>query len=482
MSWNLVKRFAGLGNKFYEFVEPTPLNNDVKLLHTNHDLLRRLNLDDLSENELLKICSGQLYINNYQSLATYYMGHQFGVPVAKLGDGRAILIAEQQSNNKIYELQLKGAGKTPFSRMGDGRAVLRSSIREYLVSHAMYQLGVSTTEAIAIVASQDKVVRETRESAAIVLRTAESFIRFGHFEYFAYHGMIDELEQLTRFVVDNYYPRDNLQSIGEAAQHLIQNVVINTASTIAKWQSLGFVHGVMNTDNMSMLGLTIDYGPYAFMDNFAPKHIYNHSDSDGRYTYANQPYIAWWNLYRLAEALMKLDGVTEDLLQPVLDSYAKYYNENYQQLMWQKLGIEDYTNVQDVEFIDDILNFLESNNIDYTIFWRKLSFGESGMSELKVLYSNVNFIDIFDRIENLQKLSNLTTEQIMLVRKSVNPAFILRNHLLHNAINKANGGNYTEMVILFDLATNPFEEVVGYEYYYQLPPVWANHLELGCSS
>lgn len=482
MSWNIVKRFAALGNKFYEFIEPTPLNYDVKLLHINHALLNRLDLDDLSENELIQICSGQLHLHDYQSLATYYMGHQFGVPVAKLGDGRAILIAEQKSNNKIYELQLKGSGKTPFSRMGDGRAVLRSSIREYLVSHAMYQLGVPTTEAVAIVSSQDKVVRETRESAAIVLRVAESFIRFGHFEYFAHHGMIDELEQLTRFVVDNYYPKDNLQSIGEVAQHLLQNTVINTAITIVKWQSLGFVHGVMNTDNMSILGLTIDYGPYAFMDNFAPKHIYNHSDSDGRYTYANQPYIAWWNLYRLAEALIKLDGVTEDLLQPVLDSYSKQYNANYQQLMWQKLGIEDYTSVQDNELIDDILNFLEINNIDYTIFWRKLSFGKSGMSELNALYSSVDFIDIFDRIENLQKLSNLTTEQIMQVMQSVNPAFILRNHLLHNAIDKANSGDYSEIAILFDLATNPFEEVVGYEYYYQLPPDWANHLELSCSS
>ena len=481
--WNIVKRFANLGKPFYEYVAPTPLTKNVRTLHINGELLDKLELSQISNQELLDICSGNQGLANYDSLASCYMGHQFGVPVARLGDGRAILIGEQLlGSGEIYELQLKGAGPTPFSRRGDGRAVLRSSIREYLLSQAMKQLGIPTTEALAIVTSNDSVIRETKEDAAIVLRTAESFIRFGHFEYYALHNKIDELEHLIRFVVQTYYPLPGVNDIALLTKHLLQEVVIKTAQMIAKWQSVGFVHGVMNTDNMSILGLTIDYGPFAFMDEFAPKRIYNHSDSDGRYTYANQPQIGWWNLYRLAEALIRVGEINEVELQNILDSYAKYYNEEYQRLMWQKVGVKDSAEVSDVDLVDDVLSFLEANAIDYTLFWHKLSIGESGLADLKKLYSGSNFDDLFIRISTEQLHHVNDKEAIYPEMQLVNPVFILRNHLLHEAVEKAKNNSLTEFNLLYDLISKPYQKLSDLAYYYQIPPVWASNLVLSCSS
>lgn len=479
--WNLTKRFANLGDEYLTFVKPTALSNNLNLVHKNIQLLQDLNLQTISNEELIAILSGQSNLD-YASFASIYMGHQFGVLVPQLGDGRAITIGEHQDNKlRIWDLQLKGAGKTKFSRMGDGRAVLRSSIREYLVSQLMKSLDINTTEALAIISSHDPVYRETPETAAIVLRVASSFLRFGHFEYFAHHRKPVELKKLIDFTILNYFPHIQIDSSNYIATFL-QEVVKSTAITIAKWQSVGFVHGVMNTDNMSILGLTIDYGPFAFMDNFSSQKKFNHSDSEGRYTYANQPQMAWWNLYRLAEALLALDSTTEKALQPELDSFAEHYNNAYQNIMWQKMGIIDYTNIADKTLLNDLLITLEQNNIDWTFFWRQLSYGDLGLNKILSTYPNFDFATIYARLIQCYKSQAMTQSERETNMQVINPAFVLRTHLLHDAIEKAKHGDYMEVDILFKLCSQPYTELDGFEYYYQLPPAWAAHLELSCSS
>lgn len=480
--WNLNKRFAELGEEYFSYVKPSGLQQNNRLLHKNDRLLNLLNLTDITNDDLVDIISGNKGVDNYSSLSTIYMGHQFGVMVPKLGDGRAILIAEHIDKlANIWELQLKGAGKTPYSRMGDGRAVLRSSIREYLASHAMRSLDVATTEAIGIIVSDDVVYRETPEQASVVLRAAHSFLRFGHFEYFAHQNKFLELKKLTDFTIAHYFPCVEIGSDNYVAKFL-QEVVRLTATTIAKWQAIGFVHGVMNTDNMSILGLTIDYGPYAFIDNFSPKHIYNHSDSEGRYVYANQPHIAWWNLYRLAEALLALDGTTQEYFQPILDSFAEHYNSEYLSLMWRKLGIANCGEVEDKELLEDIIKQLEINNIDWTYFWRKFSYGDSGIKEIQLAYPDFDIIPYYKRLTKCYNYLGIEEDEYKMIMLSTNPAIVLRSHLLHDAINKAKSGNFSEVDTLFKLVATPYHEVDGFEYYYQRPPSWAQYLELSCSS
>lgn len=480
--WSLTKRYASLGREFLSPVTPQSLIQEIKLVHKNNQLINNLGLVDVTDEKWCAILSGNETICDYQPLASVYMGHQFGVPVPQLGDGRAILIGEHTTpDGKTWELQLKGAGATPYSRRGDGRAVLRSSIREYLVSHAMNKLGIATTNALAIVTSDDEVYRESKESAAIVMRIAPTFLRFGHFEYFAYHGKLAQLRQLIDFTCHNFFPNIVIGSTDYIAQFL-QQVVICTAKTIARWQAIGFVHGVMNTDNMSIIGLTLDYGPYAFIDKFIPNHIYNHSDSEGRYTYQKQPQIAWWNLYRLAESLLALDGVNEEQLQPVLDSFAEYYNHEYQTLMWAKVGVFDYSVTEDKSLLDDILKFLEREQIDWTYFWRKLSFGDKGITQLSSKYPQANFTALYQRIQQCHSNDKIELSIRLKKMRTINPAFILRNHLLQTAIVKAQKNDYSEVAKLFELSDNPYTEILDNEYYYNLPPAWAEHIELSCSS
>lgn len=480
--WNILPRYSSLGQEFYTHIKPTALNSNPQIIHLHSALLDKLNLIDIQIEDWQAILAGAQPCGDYQPLASVYMGHQFGVHVPQLGDGRAILIAEQADiSGAVWELQLKGAGKTPYSRMGDGRAVLRSSIREYLASHYMAAVNIPTTLAAGLLVSDDMVYREKPEKAATVLRVANSFLRFGNFEYFAHQHKFSELRQLIDFTVSNYFPHLTVGSENYIVQFL-QEVVNLTALMLAKWQAIGFVHGVMNTDNMSILGLTIDYGPYVFMDQFAPKHIYNHSDSDGRYVYANQPHIAWWNLYRLAEALLALDSVEQEQLQPILDSFAERYNDHYLTLMWQKLGIADYTRVTDKTLLEEILKELEVNQVDWTFFWRQLSYGDVGLGKLAINYPDFNFQPFYARIQKCYASDGVAEDTRLQQMQLINPAFVLRSHLLVNAITKADRGDFSEVQRLFNLASSPYTEIDEEYYYYQLPPTWAQHLELSCSS
>ena len=313
-------RFATLGNAFYTLVNAAPLR-EVQWVARSDALAHTLGLPDdwWQSNTCLQALAGNEVLPGSQPLASVYSGHQFGVWAGQLGDGRALWLGEIDTPLGPQEVQLKGAGLTPYSRMGDGRAVLRSSIREFLCSEAMHGLGIPTTRALAIVASPDKVLREELETAAVVTRVAPSFLRFGHFEHFAALGRQAELKQLADFAIRHYFP--DLLNITEGPERylaMLEQVVLRTASLLAHWQSVGFCHGVMNTDNMSLLGLTIDYGPFQFLDGFDPAHICNHSDHQGRYAFARQPQVAFWNLYCLGQALMPLIQV-QDASVDVLD-------------------------------------------------------------------------------------------------------------------------------------------------------------------
>lgn len=477
--FNLNPRFAELGLEFFSQVKPTPLTQAPKVVHLNSELLAAIGLSHLSEQEICDLLSSQSVVADYTALATVYMGHQFGHAVPRLGDGRALLIAEHEYAGNTWELQLKGAGKTPYSRDGDGRAVLRSTIREYLASHALGKLGVPTTQALAMLSAEDEVYREQVESAAVVLRVAPSFVRFGSFEYFAKQKKPAELDQLVKFVCCNYFPEIDLSSTNYVL-HFLERVIQLTAEMIAYWQSIGFVHGVMNTDNMSILGLTLDYGPYAFMDRYNPQQIFNHSDSDGRYTYANQPNIAWWNLYRLAEALVTLHP-DADQLERVLAKYAEYYNQKYTQLMGAKLGLEAFT-ADDLPFLDELLQIMQVEKIDWTYFWRKLSYGAAGIAQLSLDYPSLALETWFSKLTARYQTSKLTPQQRQKQMLAVNPAIVLRSHLVQYAIDRAEHGNYHEVERLFQALDQPFVELAKFSDYYKVAPDWSEHIVLSCSS
>lgn len=479
--WNLSPRFAKLGSDFFSYTNPTALTDNPRLIHLNHELIKKLDLTQTTESEWLAIISGQTPVTNYLPLASVYMGHQFGVPVPQLGDGRALLIAEHVANDgQIWEMQLKGAGKTPYSRFADGRAVLRSSIREYLASQALNKLGIPTTLAGGIITSDDAVYRENAEPAAIVLRAAPSFLRFGHFEYFARHNKLSQLQQLSEFCCCHYFPTIDVKS-PDFISDFLEQVCARTARLIAHWQAVGFVHGVMNTDNMSILGLTIDYGPFSFMDKFAPEQIFNHSDSEGRYVYARQPMIAWWNLYRLADALVKLYPHPEKL-ESILAKYADYYNRDYLELMTAKLGLSTANSETDLPLIDELLPLLQQSQVDWTWFWRRLSDGSSGRLQIAAQYPHLDLNNWYQKLDQRYQQEPLTAAQRREQMLAHNPAIILRSHLLQSAIIRAEAGDHGELAKLFTVISSPYQEFPEFADYYRLPPAWATQISLSCSS
>ena len=345
-------KFTDLGEDFFAHVKTQKLEN-TSLIHVNEGLMKEMNFK-ASKKELLSICSGEKRFAEQNPVSTVYAGHQFGYFVPQLGDGRSCLIGEVNG----LELSLKGAGTSPFSRGADGRAVLRSSIREYLCSIAMQGLSIPTTRALAIVRSNTQVYREHIENAAIVTRVAESHIRFGHFEYFASQGQNENVKKLADFVIKHYM--SDLEQGDYLA--LFKNVIESTAIMIARWQAQGFSHGVMNTDNMSILGLTIDYGPFSFMETYDPSFICNHSDTQGRYSFERQPSVALWNLQRLADALRTL--IQEEQLKVALSSYEKILVKEYSYLMRSKFGLI-LQDEGDNSLINNFLELLYTNQKDY---------------------------------------------------------------------------------------------------------------------
>lgn len=464
--------FATLGHDFFSNIDTQPLKQPF-LIHKNQALQDRLKLS-IKDNELLNIASGEKKFQHTQPIASIYAGHQFGHFVPQLGDGRSCLIGQATYSSPLggrvqgVELSLKGAGQTPYSRGADGRAVLRSSIREYLCSIAMTGLNIPTTEALTLVGSRSEVHRENIETGAIVMRCAPSHIRFGHFELFAERGQTSQVKQLADFVIEHYY--QHCQGENQYVD-FFNEVVQKTAVMIAHWQAQGFAHGVMNTDNMSILGLTIDYGPFGFLETYNPKFICNHSDYEGRYSFNQQPNVALWNLSRLADSLSSLINAKQ--AKSLLDKYQNYLIESYSALMRQKFGLCE-KDKQDHALITQFFDVLHQHKKDYSNSLRRLS----DVDKLAVDTDFNDWIESYDK-----RISQEDGRNRISMMNSVNPNYILRNYLAEMAIRKAEDDkDYTEIQTLFDLLSQPFKVHQGMASYTCEAPDWAQNLQVSCSS
>ncbi|XZG69101.1 protein adenylyltransferase SelO [Chitinibacteraceae bacterium HSL-7] len=465
-------RFALLGKPLITECRASMLP-EPELALFNDALAAELGLDAALRDAAL--LSGNAEFPSYPQRASVYSGHQFGVWAGQLGDGRALLVAELDTPAGIHEIQLKGAGKTPYSRMGDGRAVLRSSIREYLASEAMAALGIPTTRALALVSSPLPVWREEVETAAVVTRVAPSFVRFGHFEHFFYRGETETLTQLLDFCISHFYPE--CEAAPNRYLALLDAVITRTATLMAQWQAVGFCHGVMNTDNMSLLGLTLDYGPYGFLDGFNARHICNHSDSSGRYAYDQQPAIALWNLSCLAQTLV--NHVERDALIAALHTFQPQYEAAFGAQLAGKLGFCDWHD-NDWALVEDLFQQMQASRTDWTHFWRTLATTPVSLRD------HFTDRDAFDgwlaRYQTrLSSEGRPDTERVAAMLR-VNPRYVLRNHLAELAIRAAQKGDFAPTRELAQVLSTPFDEQAGFEHYAALPPDWASDLEVSCSS
>jgi uncharacterized protein YdiU (UPF0061 family) len=420
------------------------------------------------------------HFDDTNSISLVYSGHQFGQWAGQLGDGRAITLGELPvgESSELWDIQLKGAGKTPYSRFGDGRAVLRSSIREYLCSEAMHGLGIATTRALCLTTGETGVVRETIEPAAIVCRVARSHIRFGHFEHFHYSNNPQSVKQLADYLIGRHFCEwsDNPKRY----YLLLQSCVVSTAKTIAQWQSVGFCHGVMNTDNMSILGDTIDYGPFGFLDSYDPGFICNHSDHQGRYSFQNQPSVALWNLNALATCFSSLLDTPE--ITDCLQQYENEYLSHYRQIMAKKLGLLEYKK-SDESLINQLLVMMANDRVDYTLLFRKLcDFSEQNQS-IRDYFIDRDKFDLWSKDYLLRvKAQDLSDEQRQQAMQQVNPAYVLRNYMAQDAIKAAENGDFSEVELLLTILKDPFVSRPEAEKYAGLPPDWASEITVSCSS
>ena len=486
---NFDNTFARLPEIFFSVHKPKALSEDF-VIHFNTATAELLGIDEKEgkRNDFLDIFTLKKSFAGFSPLAMCYAGHQFGHFVPRLGDGRAILLGQiRDKNNQPWDLQLKGAGPTLYSRGSDGRAVLRSSIREYLCSTAMSGLNIPTTHALFLSGSKEEIYREQIEPGAMLLRVAPSHIRFGSFEYYFYSQRYDDLKQLADYVLEQYYP--HLLSEHNPYFLFLNEVIKSTAELIAKWQSAGFAHGVMNTDNMSIHGITLDYGPFGFIEQYDPQLICNHSDHQGRYAFNKQPEIGLFNLTCLAQALLPLLHEDTDkavkLARQSLDSYQSEFVDFYSALMREKLGFIE-TLADDQKIIAALLDLLETNQVDYTLFFRSISqqLKKKNIEKCRDLFlDRASFDHWFVLYQDRLKQENVGPKERCEKMKSVNPKFILRNYMAERAIRKAQDENdYSEIDNLMKILTHPFEEHPEFEHYAGHPPEWAQEIEVSCSS
>ena len=477
--------YARLPAAFYAKLHPTPFSSSPYLVSFNSAAAGLIDLDpgQAKRPEFAALFGGSMLAPGMDPLAMLYSGHQFGVYVPQLGDGRAILLGEvPNARGERWDLHLKGAGMTPFSRDGDGRAVLRSTIREYLCSEAMHGLGIPTTRALCIVGSDDKIYREQVESGATLVRMAPSHVRFGTFEVFYYRKQHDLLKVLADFVITGYFT--HLQGATDKYARFFTEVVERTAKLIARWQAVGWAHGVMNTDNMSILGLTLDYGPFGFMDDYDSGFICNHSDHNGRYAFNQQPYIGLWNLSCLAQTLLPLSD--KDALKAGLDVYTPVFEREYRALMRAKFGLTEERG-EDEELIRDFLGLLQASHADYTIVFREMG-GFSSASGTKNEQLGEHFLnrERFDewawRYQERLRSEGSRDDERREAMNRVNPRYVLRNYLAQIAIDKAQQKDFSEIDRLLSLLQNPYTAQPAMESYAAPPPNWGRHLSVSCSS
>jgi len=471
--------FSQLPSLLWREVAPEPLTN-AQLAAIVPDLQASFAapVADLSAKELCAWLNGTARIAQDQRVATCYAGHQFGVWAGQLGDGRALSLGEfALKSGSNLEIQVKGLGRTPFSRMGDGRAVIRSSVREFLCAEYMYGLGIPSTRSLALLVSDTPVRRETLERAAIVARVFPGQVRFGHFEFLYHFGHHAELKTLIEYV------RAELMPGSESISAWFSDVVMRTAELIAHWQAAGFCHGVMNTDNMSILGLTLDYGPFGFMQQFNPAFICNHSDQEGRYSYENQARAGLWNLQCLASCLLPF--MSESDLTNGLDKYEGKLAQSYSVLMARKLGIS--SNEQTLPLVAMALQALEKDNIDYHFFFAALSSYESqrvdSLAGFFAEYPNAphvrKFLQSYDSALQSSAAAGNTGDRIKHMH-AANPRIVLHNHLAQRIIAQVERDEFSELRRLLAALQNPFAE--NTEFKADLKPYRGVEVELSCSS
>ena len=492
---------------FFSRVHPTRTANP-KLLATSKEVLDMVGISEAeaSSEYFSQVFSGNALTDGMDPHAACYGGHQFGNWAGQLGDGRAINLGEVLGTEGDHlMLQLKGAGRTPYSRSGDGRAVLRSSIREFLCSEAMYHLGVPTTRALSLCTTGDQVMRDmfyngnpAYETGAVVCRVAPSFIRFGNFEIFTSRGQIEELESLLHFVIENYYPHLGEPS-PETYVEFFRRVVDDTAEMIAHWQRVGYVHGVMNTDNMSIHGLTIDYGPYGWIDNFDADWTPNTTDrAHKRYRFGNQPAVAHWNLAQLANALVP--AVHEvGPLQAALDEFMPSFNSYWAEMMASKLGLASLASDPADELVDELFDLLHATETDMTIFFRRLvDIDISTEPELATVEtilpleeayyvpsdfhgnSQGRLLSWVKNYLHVSQLSGVEAAERSLMMKAANPKFVLRNYLAQLVIDAAENEDISMIHEVLDVLRNPYDEQPDYDHWAAKRPDWARHRP-GCS-
>ncbi len=476
--------YARLPEIFYRRVKPTALPAPY-LVSFNESAAKLIGLDpkEILKQEFVEYFSGNKLLPNSEPISAIYAGHQFGTFVPQLGDGRAILLGEAiNEKGERFDIQLKGAGLTPFSRMGDGRAVLRSTIREYLCSEAMHALGIPTTRSLCIVGSDAPVYRETTETAAVLTRLAPTHVRFGSFELFYYRGQYDHVRTLADYVIAEFYPQ-HAEAENKYLEFL-REIINRTAKLIAAWQSVGFAHGVMNTDNMSIVGLTIDYGPFGFLDEYDAGFVCNHSDYAGRYAFDQQPNVGLWNLYKLAQTLVPL--LEPEEAEAILGEYQTVFTDEFFRLMRDKLGLETEQS-EDKELIFDTLEILQANRIDYTRFFRRLADFKQIAGEKNTLLQGM-FIDpaSFDAWSETYKKRLANEVSVDETRRgrmlNVNPKYVLRNHLAQQAIEKAEKGDYAEIDTLLATLQRPFDEQPESERFAEPPAEGMERVAVSCSS
>ena len=476
-----------------------------QLVHANTEVANLLGIEnkELSSTDFLNFVTGKEIYPNTKPYAMCYGGHQFGNWAGQLGDGRAINLTEIAHNNTQWAIQLKGSGRTPYSRNADGLAVLRSSIREHLCSEAMHYLGIPTTRSLALSLTGDNVLRDilyngnpAMEKGAVVARVSPSFIRFGNFEIFASRGDMDSLKKLTEYTISQFYPEIE-SNTKEGYLAFFKKVCQQTLNTIVNWQRVGFVHGVMNTDNMSILGLTIDYGPYGWLENYDLNWTPNTTDIEHkRYRFGNQPKIASWNLYQLANALYSLID-NEDALQETLDQFNTDYHQKHIDMMRLKLGL--LTPIpSDIDLIKKLETVLQLTETDMTIFFRNLS----NFSKTQIIKQDISILttvlDAFYIPEQLNK--NILTqwvnwftsyhERLQLESEldahrktamdTTNPKYVLRNYMAQLIIDDANLGNYDLLSEISELLKNPYKEQENHQKWFAKRPEWARN-KTGCS-
>jgi len=473
IGWHFDNTYSKLSNTFKEEVKPTPVHNP-ELVVLNDQLAKDLNLDfsKIEKKDLSQIFSGNTLPKGSATIAQAYAGHQFG-HFTMLGDGRAVLLGEHLVNNTTrFDIQFKGSGRTSFSRSGDGRAVLGPMLREYIISEVIHALKIPTTRSLAVVKTGEKIVREDLLPGAILTRVASSHIRVGTFQYIAAKQNIDDLNTLVEYTINRHYPE--IQSSKNKALDLLNLVMERQCKLVVNWMRVGFIHGVMNTDNMAISGETIDYGPCAFMDHYNPKTVFSSIDQLGRYSFSNQPPITKWNLSRFAECLIPLIDKSEDkaiqLASEIIDNFQNIYEEKWLNMMRDKLGLFGKSK-DDKKLIDDLLTWMEKNKADYTNTFCYLMNVKIGNNSL---YDDKEFINWSKNWKNRISINDNSKEKSLELMKETNPIIIPRNHKVEEALKSANEDNLEVMNKLLSKFDNPYGEQEGIEDY-QLPSLDDNY-------